>query len=278
MKPSPLMMAVRWLVLVVAALVLNFPIISTLITSLKSDSEIASSASLIIQQPTLENYRAIFAMSDRFDMLHYLANSFISAGFGAVLSIVLAFPAAYAMVRFGTGERWLLPIVTNLRAIPLIIFSIPLYLIYQQVHLLDTRFGLGLILCLINLPLVLILIANALRDMPKEIEEAARVDGLGTMAILTRVVFPLAKPALASSLILSFIYSWNEFLFGLMLTTRAAVPVTVGASFFFSASGGDVRWGIAAAVMIVGTLPPLFVGLAAYKHIGRSMMAGAVKG
>ena len=77
---------------------------------------------------------------------------------------------------------------------------------------------------------------------------------------------------------LSFIYRWNEFLFGLMLTTSKAVPVTVGASFFFAASGGGVRWGVAAAVMILATLPPLVLGLVMYRHIGRSLTAGAVKG
>jgi multiple sugar transport system permease protein len=78
--------------------------------------------------------------------------------------------------------------------------------------------------------------------------------------------------------VLAFIYSWNEFLFGLMLTTSAAVPATVGASFFFSASGGGVQWGVAAAVMILSVTPPLILGLAAYRLIGQSMTAGAVKG
>lgn len=82
----------------------------------------------------------------------------------------------------------------------------------------------------------------------------------------------------AASTVLSFIYSWNEFLFGLTLTTRSAVPVTVGASFFFAASGGGVQWGVAAAVMILAALPPLVLGMLAYQHIGRSMTAGAVKG
>ena len=270
--------ALRWLVFVAAAVILNFPVISTVITSLKSDAEITSNASLVIEHPTLVNYSHIFAMADRFDMVHYLENSVIEASLGAALSILFALPAAYAMIRFGVGEKWLLPIVTNLRAIPLIIFSIPIYLMYQGAHLLDTRFGLALILCLVNLPLVLILLANAMRDLPAELDEAARIDGTPTWGILVYIVLPLLRPIIAASAVLAFIYSWNEFLFGLMLTTSAAVPVTVGASFFFSASGGGVQWGVAAAVMIVSALPPLILGLVAYRHIGRSMTAGAVKG
>ena len=268
----------RWLVFITAALVMNFPVLSTLITSLKSDAEISSNPALWINEPTLQNYQAIFAMADRFDILHFLSNSLIAALIGTVLAIVLAFPAAYAMVRYGTGQSWLLPTIVNLRAIPLIIFAIPIYLMYQQVSLLDTRIGLAFILCLVNIPLVLILLATAIREIPTEVEEAAHIDGASTMRLLYSVIAPMIAPMISASAVLAFIYAWNEFLFGLMLTTHRALPVSVGASFFFAASGGGVRWGVAAAVMILATLPPLLLGLFLYKQIGRSLTAGAVKG
>ena len=104
------------------------------------------------------------------------------------------------------------------------------------------------------------------------------MDGAGTMAMIYHVVLPLTSPAIASALVLSFIYAWNEYLFGLMLTTERAVPITVGASFFFSATGGGIRWGVASAVMVVSVLPPLTLSLFAYRFIGRSLTAGAVKG
>jgi multiple sugar transport system permease protein len=149
---------------------------------------------------------------------------------------------------------------------------------YQQVGLLDTRFGLALILALVNVPLVLVLFASGVADLPLEIEEAGRVDGAGTLRLLVYVVAPMSLNIIAASSVLAFIYSWNEFLFGLMMTTSRATPVSVGASFFFAASGGGVRWGVAAAVMMLATLPPLVLGLAMYRQIGRSMTAGAVKG
>ena len=268
----------RWLVFVAAVLVLNFPVIATLVTSLKSEAEIMTNASLFIEAPTLDNYAAVFAMADRFDILHFLTNSLVASLIGSVLAIALAFPAAYAMARFGVGRSWLLPLAVNLRAVPLIIFAIPIYLMYQQVGLLDTRFGLALILCLVNVPLVLVLFASSIADLPLEIEEAGRVDGAGTLRLLVYVVAPMSLNVVAASSVLAFIYSWNEFLFGLMLTTNNATPVSVGASFFFAASGGGVRWGVAAAVMILATLPPLVLGLLMYRQIGRSMTAGAVKG
>jgi multiple sugar transport system permease protein len=268
----------RWIVYLAAVLILNFPVIATLITSLKSDGEITSNPSLWINSPTLANYMAIFDMKDRFDILHFLWNSAVASTIGAALSIALAFPAAYAMVRFETARNWLLPLVVNLRAIPLIIFAIPIYLMYQQVSLLDTRFGLALIFCLVNIPLVLVLLATSIADLPREIEESARVDGANTLWMLLYVVAPMSLNVIAASSVLAFIYAWNEFLFGLMLTTSRATPISVGASFFFAASGGGVRWGVAAAVMMLATLPPLLLGLFMYRQIGKSMTAGAVKG
>ncbi len=272
------MQGLRWLVFVVAALVLNFPVIATLVTSLKSEAEISSNASLVIEKPTLDNYTAIFGMADRFDILHFLFNSLVASTIGSALAIVLAFPAAYAMARSKTGRSWLLPLAVNLRAVPLIIFAIPIYLMYQQVGLLDTRIGLSFIFCLVNVPLVLVLFTAAIAELPIEIEEAARVDGASTLRLILHVVLPMSLNVVAASSVLAFIYSWNEFLFGLMLTTNKATPISVGASFFFAASGGGVRWGVAAAVMILATLPPLLLGLVMYRQIGRSMTAGAVKG
>ena len=268
----------RWAVFALAALILNFPVIATFVTSLKGDAEIATNPSLWIVAPTLGNYAAIFAMADRFDILHFLSNSLIESLLGTIMAVVLAFPAAYAIARYNFGRRWLLPLVVNLRAVPLIIFAIPIYLMYQQVHLLDTRFGLALILCLVNIPLVLALLTTAIAEAPVEIEEAARVDGASTLVLLLHILAPMLLSSLAATCVLSFIYAWNEFLFGLMLTTRSAVPISVGASFFFAASGGGVRWGVASAVMMLATLPPLLLGLLMYRQIGCSLAAGAVKG
>jgi multiple sugar transport system permease protein len=270
--------ALRWIVFATAALALNFPVLSTLVTSLKTEAEITASPSLVIHQPTFANYQRVFDMADRFDILAYLWNSLVASSIGAGLAILLAFPAAYAVGRLGYGRSWLMPVAVNIRAVPLIIFAIPLYLMYQAFSLLDTRLGLGLVLAVVNVPLMLVLLAGAVAEIPDELEEAARVDGAGTLQILRHVILPLSRSVLASALVLGFITAWNEFLFGLMLTTRSAVPVTVGASFFFAASGGGVQWGVAAAVMMLSTLPPVLLGLLMYRQIGSTMAEGAVKG
>ncbi len=268
----------RWLVFGLAALLFNFPLISTLLTSLKSEGEIVSNPSILIQSPTFANYVKIFEMADRFDILHFLWNSLVISALGAFFALLLAFPAAYVIVRTGFGRNWLLPFVLNLRALPLIIFAIPLYMMFQAVGLLDTLFGLALIMCIINLPLTLALLSSTLRNIPEELDDAARVDGASTLSIILRIILPLSVAAIASSSVLGFVYAWNEFLFGLMLTTKSATPITVGASFFFSASGGGVKWGVASAVIILSLLPPLVVGLLFYRSIGSSLTGGAVKG
>ena len=107
---------------------------------------------------------------------------------------------------------------------------------------------------------------------------AAPIRDPRTGRLLARIILPTVRPALATAFVFGFITAWNEFLFGLILTTQHAVPMTVGASFFFASGGGGVQWGVAAAVIVVASLPPVILGLAMYKQIGRAMVAGAVKG
>ena len=268
----------RWIVYIVAALAMNFPVIVTLITSFKSARELSVNPGFWISQPTLENYLRVLTQTDRFNIYTYLWNSTVAAFIGTALAILLAFPAAYAIARSEAGKRTLLPIVVNLRAVPLIIFAIPLYMMYQWLGLLDTQLGLGLILTIVNTPLALVILVNAISDVPLDLDEAAKMDGASSWQIMTRIIRPVIRPALVTTFIFGFITAWNEFLFGLMLTTSKAVPMTVGASFFFAASGGGVQWGTASAVMILGALPPVFLGLLMYRQISGSMTTGAVKG
>ncbi|MEK1895454.1 MAG: carbohydrate ABC transporter permease [Rhizobium sp.] len=268
----------RWVVFAAAALAMNFPVIVTFITSLKSARELSVNAGLWVSQPTFENYLRVLTQTDRFNIYSYLFNSMIASLIGTSLAIILTFPAAYVIARSEAGKRTLLPIIINLRAVPLIIFAIPLYMMYQWLGLLDTQLGLGLILTIVNTPLALVIMVNAISDVPLELDEAAKVDGASSWQVMMMIIRPVVRPALVTTFIFGFITAWNEFLFGLMLTTSQAVPMTVGASFFFAASGGGVQWGTASAVMMLGALPPAVLGLVMYRQISGSLTAGAVKG
>jgi len=270
--------ALRWIVFAVAALAMNVPVIVTVITSFKSAKELSVNPGFWINQPTFDNYLKVLQVSDRLNIFAYFWNSLTASLIGSALAILLAFPAAYAMARGGFGRKTLLPAIVNLRAVPLIIFAIPLYMMFQWLGLLDTQLGLGLILTVVNLPLALIILVNAISDVPIEVDEAAKMDGAGVLHVMFGIIRPIVRPALITAFIFGFITAWNEFLFGLMLTTNKAVPMTVGASFFFAASGGGVQWGVASAVMILGALPPMLLGLVMYRQISGSMTAGAIKG
>lgn len=272
---SRLLHAGRWLFYALVVFVLNVPIIVTVVTSFKTTAQINTTPPVWLFAPTLENYREVLITGNT-DFPHFIMNSIIIASGGTALAMILAFPAAYAIVRLNVGRTRLLPVVTNIRALPLIIYTIPIYLMFQFVGLLDTRSGLILISALVNVPVVLELFVGALQELPEELDSAARIDGASTLSVLWHVVLPLSRPILFAVAILSFIASWNEFVFGLILTTKQAVPVTVGATFFVTSYG--VKWGATAAAMTLGVLPPLIIGLFAYPYIGRSMLGGAVKG
>ena len=272
---SRVVTALRWTVYLIAVLILNFPILATLITSFKSTADINAYPPKWIFMPTLDHYfEVLFAGNTNY--LSYIWNSVVIASVGTLLAIILTFPAAYAIARYRTGATWLLPIVSNLRALPLIIFALPFYFMYQAMGLLDTRLGLALIACIINIPLALLMLVGFIQDIPEELDEAGRMDGATIVQILFYIVWPAAQPILFAIAILSFIYSWNEFLFGLILTTKKAIPVTVGATFFVTSYG--VKWGATAAAMMLGVLPPLILGFFAYPYVGKSMLRGAVKG
>ncbi len=206
MKPR---MTLRWIVFAIAAFVMNFPVLATLITAFKSPVEVSRNPSLWIESPTLENFATVLTISDRLNVYHYLWNSAVAALIGAVLPMLVAFPLAWAMVRRGVGRGVLFPLVVNLRALPLIIFAIPLYMMFSVAGLLDTRLGLGLLLAVVNLPLALLLLVNAVAEIPIEIEEAAHMDGARLPRLLFRVVLPLCRPALITTFIFGFISAWN---------------------------------------------------------------------
>ena len=267
--------AMRWALFALVVLVFNLPIIMTVVTALKPTAVINAAPPQWLFVPTLDHF--VTVLTDRaVDFPLYLFNSTVIALGGTLLALVLSIPAAYAIARYGIGKRTLLPLVANLRAIPLVIFAIPFYLMYQVMGLLDTRTGLIIIACIINLPVALLFAVGMIQDLPIEIEEAARVDGAGTLTVLWRIVVPLTQPMILALAILSFIYAWNEFLFGLILTTRDAVPVTVGATFFTTSWG--VRWGPIAAAATLSVLPPMVLGLLCYRYLGRALTAGAIKG
>lgn len=263
------------LVALVVVLVVNVPILNALWTSLKTNGEIDSHPPAFLFLPTLIHYKAATYASG-YDFPHFFVNSVLLSIGAAALVIFISVPAGYSIVRLGFGRRKLMIVTTAVMLVPPITFALPFYIMFQHVGLVDTVPALILADTFVNLPLGLLLVAGFLRDLPFEIEEAALVDGCSHVAVVWRVVFPLMGPAIAAVGILTLVFSWDDFLFSVVLTVSSATPVTVGAADFITSYG--VQWGNISAATVMSVVPPLILGFAAQRYLVRGLTMGAVKG
>ena len=227
-------------------------------------------------KPTLANWRTELATGET---QKALANSFIVAVCTAAVVVVLGTPAAYAIARFRFRRPsneditiWFL----SQRVLPPVATAIPLFLMIHFMGLLDTRTGLVLLNATFCLPLVVVIMRQAFIDLPIELEEAALVDGAGHFSIFLRICLPLAAPSLAAAVLIVIAFTWNEFLFALMVGTLNAKVIPV-----HMAGAVDTRgvqfWFVAVRTLIAMT-PPVVLALLAQRYIVRGLTFGAVKG
>ncbi len=262
------------ILLALIILIFNVPLINVIMTSFKTDADISASPPPFIFKPTLDHYVEIFN-SATFKFPHFLINSLIIASVSSIFTILLTFPAAYAITTFGIGKKIIFPLTTSFRTIPLIVFAVPIYLLFNNWGLIDTRFGIILVHILVNLPLSIILLTGFMMEVPKEMQEAARIDGAGSFKILIKIIFPLIVNSIVAVFILDFIYSWNEFLFALILSIKNSTTLTVGASLFITAWG--VEWGNIAAAITLSILPPFILTFYIQRYLVEAF-SGGVKG
>lgn len=253
----------------------SFPLVIAFLTSIKTDADIASFPPKWMFVPTLKHYQNVFYGSG-YPFGLFFANSFIIAVGASMGAVLLSLPAAYAIVRIGVGRKRFFPFVVSLRLLPPIVFAIPYYMMFQFLNLLDTRAGLIWVGIIMNLPLTLMLLVSSVQEFPKEVIEAAMIDGCSTYGILTRMVFPLIAPGAAAAAILAFIFTWNEFLFVRILSDVKATTVTVGSTLFIQAYG--IRWGDIAAAVSLSVIPPLVFALFVQRYLVKGLSMGAVKG
>lgn len=267
--------SIWWIVVIVIVLIFIFPIIGTFLTSLKSNIDISSSPPKWVFEPTLDHYRNVI-YSAGYNFPKFFLNSMIIAVGTSLLTIIATLPAAYTMIRFGIGKKYLYPFVISLRLIPPILFAIPLFIIYSNTGLIDSIVGLILVHTLISVPLALILFIGFIQDLPPEIEEAGMVDGASTLQIFNILVVPLLLPSIGAVAALSFLWSWNEYLFSYILTFGKATTVTVGASLFITAWG--IKWGDISAAIFLSIIPTLIFVFFIQRYLVRGLTFGSVKG
>ena len=262
-----------------ASFITLFPIYWMFVISAKSRAELFGRPSLIIDSVNWANYAA--TLSDPV-FQHYMLNSIIVATCNSLLVTTMALLATYALSRYPLvgKENIFFWTITN-RMAPPAVFLLPLFLLYTQAFtigdwkLYDTRIGLILLYCVFNLPFAIWILRGIIDAIPKELDEAAMVDGANLWQILTRVILPVARPGLAVTAILTWVFAWNEYLFAATLTSVHARTITTGLAEFVTVTG--TNWGLMAATAMLTLIPAvLFLGLV-QRHIVAGLTFGAVK-
>jgi multiple sugar transport system permease protein len=254
-------------------LVWLFPIYWIILTSFKTPLLINEKVPVFWFTPTMENYEHLF---DEFNFLRILQNSLVITGTATFVVIVLALLAAYALGRMDVvGGKHIALWILSLRFMPAIAIVLPFFIAWQRLGIIDTRLGLILVYIAFNLPFAIWLLRGFLVEVPRDLDEAATLDGLGHLAILRRIILPVIAPGVAVTAIFTFVFAWNEYLMALVLTSRNATTVPVTVSKFIQAY--SILWGDVGASATIELLPVLVVVFLLQRHIMRGITLGAVK-
>jgi sorbitol/mannitol transport system permease protein len=251
-----------------------FPILWMVLTSFKTELEaFAVPPSFLRFHWTLENYTTVQSRSDY--LLHAM-NSIVIAGGSTLIAMLIAIPAAWSM-SFAPSKRtkdillWML----STKMMPPVGVLVPIYLLYRTFGMLDTLGGLILVLCLGNLPIVVWMLFTYFKEIPKDILEAARMDGATVGRELIYVLTPMAVPGIASTLLLNVILAWNEAFWTLNLSTSSAAPLTVFIASYSSPEG--LFWAKLSAASTMAIAPILVLGWFSQRQLVRGLTFGAVK-
>jgi multiple sugar transport system permease protein len=260
-----------YVLLVVLLVPFLFPLAWMLLSSLKTQVQNTAYPPVWLFTPTLANYREVFQKNPFFT---FTVNSLVVALGSTGLALLFGLPGAYAIARFKrTGIA--LGILTA-RMAPGIGYLIPWFILFTKAKMIDTYTALILTHLIVALPLVLWVMIGFFEDVPGDLIEAARIDGCTHGAAFLRIAIPLAKPGIVATGILAFIFSWNNFLFSLIIAGFKTRTLPIAVYSFLSYE--EINWGGLTAAATVITLPVLLLALFVQKHIVRGLTAGAVKG
>lgn len=245
-------------------------------TSLKAGESLGA-GELFPSRPTLDNYLVVFRNPDFFLALR---NSVIIAVVTTAVALVFASFAAYALARLKMRRKaLLLTLILSVTTFPAIAIAAPMFSIWREIGLYDTLIGLIIPKLTFALPLAIYTLTSFFREIPRELEESAYIDGASPFLAFRKVILPLAVPGLATTAILVFISVWNEFLLAVTLTTSPeSRPVPVAIAFFNGTSEYDQPIGAISAASVLITIPLVILVLVCQKRIVAGMTAGAVKG
>lgn len=276
MRKRKILNAAVVLLLSLCAIVTIFPILWILITSLKTDVQMFSIPPDILPHPvTLKHYQEVILAGN---FLKYLLNSIIVAVVSCGISMLVGIPAAYGFAKFsGRSMKPVFGAVTAVRMVPQVAMVIPFFMIMRNLKLSDTVLGLIITYIPFELTLIIWMLKNFFAQIPKEVEEAAELDGLGVWGTLIKVAVPLSKSSIGVAGLMAFLFSWNEFMFALSLTSTAkAQTLTIGIAGYVTSF--QTFWGSMSATGILFMIPALILTVIFQKDLVKGLTAGAVKG
>jgi multiple sugar transport system permease protein len=268
----------KYALVILAVLVFIFPIYWLVNQSFKGKAEFTQiPPTFIVQNPTTENYHDLL-ITQRF--WEYGINSLLVATMAATGAVAIGTAAAYSLARYrlpGNLNYHFLFTILTVRMFPPIVTLIPIFAWYNRFGLIDSKIGLALLHGFAELPLVTWMMIGFFRDIPRDMEEAAQVDGDSRWAVLWKIAIPLARPGLAATFILVFISSWNEFLYALILT-RSNASMTLPKAVAGQITQFDIKFGNLMAAGVITTAPVLILALLAQRHLTRGLTVGGVTG
>ena len=258
----------------IVGFVIFFPILWMVLASFKTELEaFAIPPSFLFFHWTTENYAAV---QERSDYLNHAINSIVIAGGSTLIALLIAIPAAWSMAFAPTKRtRDILLWMLSTKMMPPVGVLVPIYLLYRTFGLLDSRGGLIIVLCLGNLPIVVWMLFTYFKEIPRDILEAARMDGATVGREIVYVLTPMALPGIASTLLLNVILAWNEAFWTLNLSTSAAAPLTVFIASYSSPEG--LFWAKLSAASTLAIAPILVLGWFSQRQLVRGLTFGAVK-
>ena len=265
-----------WVGVVLTIIFCLFPFYWIINTSLKTGAEL-SSGHLFPAHPSLDNYSSIFKNSD---FTTALKTSAIDAGAATLIALAIGSFAGYALARLRFPRKFLiLAIVLSISTFPPIAIAAPVFKLWTDIGLYNTYLGLILPFLTFVLPLTIYILVSFFREIPKELEEAALVDGATHFQAFRKIVLPLAAPGLVTAGLLAFIFAWNEFLLSITLTSNASRrPVSAAIAFFTGSTQFQVPIGTISAALVTITIPLIVLVVIFQKRIVAGLTAGAVKG
>ena len=271
MKKKIILNIIFYLIVVGIALVVLFPFLWMLSSSFKTQVDIISWPPKFIFTPTLQNYLKVFGEQN---FLKYFFNSTIVGAVSVGLSLVLGLPAAYSIARY--AQKKLAVFILLARLMPGISFLMPWYIIFSRLNLMDSYIALILSHMLIALPIVVWIMSTYFSTIPREMEESAMVDGATRQYAFFAIILPLSGPGIITATTLSFIFSWNNFMFSQVLSMEKTKTLPIAVYNFVSYA--EVDWGGVMAAAVAIMTPAIILTMIFQKYVVKGLTMGAVKG